>query len=91
MKMQNSVIFVEKSLKVIKLKTKKFAKLATIVIIQVNIKVLHIVYVRPIMLSLSFMVILYVNIMMWDAVIIWLFSVKSTKHFVNINTFLEIN
>ena len=42
---------------------------------------------RPIILNVSLMVILYVNIKMRDAVIILLFSNKSTKFFVNILTF----
>ena len=44
-----------------------------------------------IILNLSFMVILYVNVTMRDAWIIWLFSNKGTKYFVNANTFLEID
>ena len=46
---------------------------------------------RSIILNLLFMVIFYVSIMMQDPVIILLFSDKSTKFFVNINTFLNIN
>ena len=44
MKMQKTVIF-EKNMKIKKLKIRNVIKLGTIVIIQVNIKVHHIVYV----------------------------------------------
>ena len=47
-------------------------------------KTLDILSFRPIVLNLSFMAISYVNITMRDLVIIWLFSNKSTKFFVNI-------
>ena len=45
MKMQKSIIFVKKSLKIKMLKIKNNVKLGTIVIMQVNIDVLHIAYV----------------------------------------------
>ena len=45
MKMQKSIIFVKKDLKIKMLKIKNNVKLGTIVIMQVNIDVLHIAYV----------------------------------------------
>ena len=45
MKMQKSVIFVKKRLKINMLKIKNIVKLEIIVIIQANIEVLHIAYV----------------------------------------------
>ena len=79
------MIFVEKNLKIIKLKTKKCRKVSNHWYYTGEYAGATLVYVRSITLNLSFMVILYVNIMMWDAV------VKSPKLFLNMNTFLEIN
>ena len=45
MKMQKSIIFVKKDLKIKMLKIKNNVKLGTIVIMQVNIDMLHIAYV----------------------------------------------
>ena len=45
MKIQNSVVFVQKILKINILKTKNTTKLGTVVIIQLNIEILHIGYV----------------------------------------------
>ena len=45
MKMQESVIFVKKNLKINMLKKQKIVKLGSIAIIQVNIEVLRIAYV----------------------------------------------
>ena len=44
MKMQKYAIFVRKSLKISMLKTKTIVKLEITVIIQVNIEIMHIVY-----------------------------------------------
>ena len=45
MKMQRSAIFVMKRLKINMLKIKNIVKLEIIIIIQVNIEMLHIIYV----------------------------------------------
>ena len=45
MKIQKSVMFVKKNLKINMLKIKNIVKLETIVIIQENIELLHIAYV----------------------------------------------
>ena len=45
MKMEKLVIIVKKYLRIIMLKIKSIIKIGTIVIIQVNIEVMHIVYV----------------------------------------------
>ena len=79
------MIFVEKNLKITKLKTKKYCKVSNHWHYTGEYAGATLVYVKSITLNLSFMVILYVNIMMRDAV------VKSPKLFLNMNTFLEIN